>query len=211
MPARAATSSAAVSATGGQASSRRRVPGGCSDPQPGSRQLGLAAASMRQPVHATRELTELGLLDALAAVVIPAAELTYYSTHGQRIWSEPRSIAAGYCWPQYSIHRGQLRSMTAARTRRGQQTGKSAPAPRSHSPTWPLGPRARQRPQGPRPIIGLWKAAHCPQPSQALCGCPHAGESNDVTPGQRAGAAWHGMRNSGPRHLRDGILSRALF
>jgi 2-polyprenyl-6-methoxyphenol hydroxylase-like FAD-dependent oxidoreductase len=58
--------------------------------------------------HATRELTELGLLDALDAVGIPTAELAYYSTHGQRIWSEPRGLAAGYRWPQFSIHRGTL-------------------------------------------------------------------------------------------------------
>jgi hypothetical protein len=41
-------------------------------------------------------------------VGIPTAEIAYYSTHGQRIWSEPRGIAAGYRWPQFSIHRGQL-------------------------------------------------------------------------------------------------------
>jgi 2-polyprenyl-6-methoxyphenol hydroxylase-like FAD-dependent oxidoreductase len=58
--------------------------------------------------HATRELTELGLLDALDAVGVPTAELAFYSTHGQRIWREPRGLAAGYRWPQYSIHRGQL-------------------------------------------------------------------------------------------------------
>ena len=58
--------------------------------------------------HATRELTELGLLDALDMVGIPTAELAYYSKHGQRIWSEPRGLAAGYRWPQFSIHRGQL-------------------------------------------------------------------------------------------------------
>lgn len=58
--------------------------------------------------HATRELTELGLLDDLYAAGIPTAELAYYSTHGQRIWSEPRGLAAGYRWPQFSIHRGEL-------------------------------------------------------------------------------------------------------
>jgi 5-methylphenazine-1-carboxylate 1-monooxygenase len=58
--------------------------------------------------HATRELTEFGLLDALNAIGILTAELVYYSTHGQRIWSEPRGLAAGYRWPQLSIHRGQL-------------------------------------------------------------------------------------------------------
>src|SRR5688572_4817950 len=58
--------------------------------------------------HATRELAELGLLDALYEVAIPTAELAYYSRHGQRIWSEPRGLAAGYNWPQFSIHRGEL-------------------------------------------------------------------------------------------------------
>jgi 2-polyprenyl-6-methoxyphenol hydroxylase-like FAD-dependent oxidoreductase len=58
--------------------------------------------------HATRELTELGLLDALYSVGIPTAELTYYSRHGQQIWTEPRGVAAGYRWPQFSIHRGAL-------------------------------------------------------------------------------------------------------
>ena len=58
--------------------------------------------------HAVRELTELGLADRLAATAIPTAELAYYSAHGQRIWSEPRGLAAGYRWPQFSIHRGTL-------------------------------------------------------------------------------------------------------
>jgi 5-methylphenazine-1-carboxylate 1-monooxygenase len=58
--------------------------------------------------HATRELTELGLLDELDAVGIPTAELAYHTKYGQRIWSEPRGIAAGYRWPQFSIHRGKL-------------------------------------------------------------------------------------------------------
>ena len=58
--------------------------------------------------HATRELAELGLLDELSATAIPTAELAYYSRHGQRIWSEPRGLAAGYNWPQFSIHRGEL-------------------------------------------------------------------------------------------------------
>ena len=58
--------------------------------------------------HAVRELTELGLADALAANGVATAELAYFSARGQRIWSEPRGIAAGYRWPQYSIHRGSL-------------------------------------------------------------------------------------------------------
>lgn len=71
--------------------------------------------------HAVRELTELGLHDALAETAIPTAELAYYSKHGQRIWSEARGRDAGYNWPQFSIHRGELQLilLQAARQRLG--------------------------------------------------------------------------------------------
>ncbi|MEM7286115.1 MAG: flavin-dependent oxidoreductase [Actinomycetota bacterium] len=58
--------------------------------------------------HAVRELTELGLLSALEGSAVATAELAYHSTHGIRIWGEPRGRAAGYRWPQLSIHRGAL-------------------------------------------------------------------------------------------------------
>lgn len=58
--------------------------------------------------HAVRELTELGLLEELYAAGIPTAELAYYSKRGQRIWAEARGLSAGYRWPQFSIHRGEL-------------------------------------------------------------------------------------------------------
>jgi 5-methylphenazine-1-carboxylate 1-monooxygenase len=58
--------------------------------------------------NAVRELIELGLGDALAATAIATSTLAYYNRHGQLIWSEPRGRAAGYAWPQYSIHRGAL-------------------------------------------------------------------------------------------------------
>jgi 2-polyprenyl-6-methoxyphenol hydroxylase-like FAD-dependent oxidoreductase len=73
--------------------------------------------------HAVRELTELGLLDDLAAVGIPTAELVYYSKLAQRIWSEPLGMATGYQWPQFSIHRGELLGILhrAVLARLGQQ------------------------------------------------------------------------------------------
>ncbi len=58
--------------------------------------------------HSVKELTDLGLQEALAATAIETASLTYYNKFGQTIWSEPRGIAAGYPVPQYSIHRGEL-------------------------------------------------------------------------------------------------------
>jgi len=58
--------------------------------------------------HAVRELVELGLEDALDATSIRTRELAYFSKHGKQIWSEPRGLDAGYKWPQFSIHRGEL-------------------------------------------------------------------------------------------------------
>jgi len=57
---------------------------------------------------AVRELTELELAEELARAGIATQELRYFNKLGQLIWSEPRGVAAGYRWPQYSIHRGQL-------------------------------------------------------------------------------------------------------
>lgn len=58
--------------------------------------------------HACRELIELGLQDELEHVSVRTSELAYFSKHGKQIWSEPRGLEAGYRWPQYSIHRGEL-------------------------------------------------------------------------------------------------------
>jgi 2-polyprenyl-6-methoxyphenol hydroxylase-like FAD-dependent oxidoreductase len=71
--------------------------------------------------HAVRELTELGLQERLAAIAIPTAALAYHSRHGQLIWREARGLAAGYRWPQFSIHRGELQMilLDAARERLG--------------------------------------------------------------------------------------------
>jgi 5-methylphenazine-1-carboxylate 1-monooxygenase len=60
---------------------------------------------------AVRELTELGLADALARIGIATQRLSYYNKFGQLIWSEPRGLSAGYKWPQYSMHRGQLQML----------------------------------------------------------------------------------------------------
>lgn len=58
--------------------------------------------------HAVREFAELGLLETLDAMAVRTAEVAYLSSHGAPIWSEPRGIAAGYRWPQLSVHRGAL-------------------------------------------------------------------------------------------------------
>ncbi|KAA0962553.1 flavin-dependent oxidoreductase [Microbacterium sp. ANT_H45B] len=58
--------------------------------------------------HALRELTELGIADTIAELGVEPRTLAYYNRVGQPIWSEPRGIAAGYRWPQLSVHRGRL-------------------------------------------------------------------------------------------------------
>jgi len=58
--------------------------------------------------HAMRELTELGIADSIVAEGVAPTTLSYFTRHGQEIWSEPRGLAAGYRWPQLSVHRGRL-------------------------------------------------------------------------------------------------------
>ena len=61
--------------------------------------------------HAVRVLANLGVLSRLAAAAIPTAELIYFNKMGRLIWREPRGVAAGYAWPQLSIHRGRLQTI----------------------------------------------------------------------------------------------------
>ena len=68
--------------------------------------------------HAVRELTELGLGDALALAAIPAEEMVHFDRFGNRIWGAARGLAAGYHWPQYAIHRGRAANHPLGRCRR---------------------------------------------------------------------------------------------
>jgi 2-polyprenyl-6-methoxyphenol hydroxylase-like FAD-dependent oxidoreductase len=58
--------------------------------------------------HATKELTELGLQSDLARVAITTSKIAYYNRFGQLIYNDPCGRHAGYDWPQFSIHRGDL-------------------------------------------------------------------------------------------------------
>jgi len=74
--------------------------------------------------HSVRDLWGLGLKDALEATAILTSTLRYHSKHGKTIWAEPRGIEAGYTWPQYSMHRGELQRvlLDAVNTRIGPAT-----------------------------------------------------------------------------------------
>jgi 2-polyprenyl-6-methoxyphenol hydroxylase-like FAD-dependent oxidoreductase len=67
--------------------------------------------------NAVRELTELGLGERLAKLGIATEALSFFNKFGQTVWREKRGRAAGFSWPQYSIHRGRLQVMMAAATR----------------------------------------------------------------------------------------------
>ena len=71
--------------------------------------------------NAVRELDELGLGARLAQVGNSTRALCFFNKFGQLIRREPRGLAAGYHWPQVSIHRGRLQVVLfeAARERLG--------------------------------------------------------------------------------------------
>lgn len=68
--------------------------------------------------HASGVLHGLGLAGALAEVAIDAQEYVYMNRHGQTILADPRGLRAGYAYPQYSIHRGELQALLLDAVRR---------------------------------------------------------------------------------------------
>jgi 5-methylphenazine-1-carboxylate 1-monooxygenase len=58
--------------------------------------------------HATKELAALGLEADLARVAIETKDASFFNRFGQLIYEEPLGRAAGYDYPQFSIHRGDL-------------------------------------------------------------------------------------------------------
>jgi 5-methylphenazine-1-carboxylate 1-monooxygenase len=71
--------------------------------------------------HAARVLSDLGLHEALASVAVETAEAAFFNRFGQLIYREPLGRRAGYRWPQFSIHRGDLQAilLDAVRARLG--------------------------------------------------------------------------------------------
>lgn len=61
--------------------------------------------------HAVREIYELGLEAEIEAIGVRTKEVAYFSKKGLPIHAEARGVWAGYTWPQYSIHRGELQMM----------------------------------------------------------------------------------------------------
>ena len=61
--------------------------------------------------NAVRELLDLGLGAELDRIGVKTQQLMLVARNGKEVWSEPRGLEAGYNWPQYSVHRGELQMM----------------------------------------------------------------------------------------------------
>ena len=161
--------------------------------------------------HATRELGRLGLEEALAKVAVTTREAVFFNRFGQLIYREPLGRFAGYDWPQFSIHRGDLQSvlLDAVTSRLGSivQTGWRCTSFESASD---------------RVIAHFVDTAGAPLPSQAadvVVGCDglhsvvrkglHPGEGEPLSSGVNA---WRGVTRwppflSGASMVRAGWLA----
>ena len=62
--------------------------------------------------NAVRELFDLGIgPDQLDRIGIACREWALVGLNGAEIYAEPRGLDAGYNWPQYSVHRGELQML----------------------------------------------------------------------------------------------------
>jgi len=62
--------------------------------------------------NAVRELYDLGIdASLLDTIGIQAREWALVGRNGNDVYAEPRGLLAGYRWPQYSVHRGQLQML----------------------------------------------------------------------------------------------------
>ena len=82
--------------------------------------LVLEAASELRPLgvginlqpNAVRELFDMGLgAKQLDTIGLQAREWAMVGRNGNDIYAEPRGLDAGYLWPQYAVHRGQLQML----------------------------------------------------------------------------------------------------
>lgn len=59
--------------------------------------------------NAVRELFDLGLgAEHLDTIGVPAEEWALVGLNGKEVYAEARGLEAGYNWPQYAAHRGEL-------------------------------------------------------------------------------------------------------
>lgn len=62
--------------------------------------------------NAVRELHDLGFDNTLLDTIgLQAREWALVGRNGNDVYAEPRGLLAGYRWPQYAVHRGQLQML----------------------------------------------------------------------------------------------------
>ena len=67
--------------------------------------------------NAVRELQDLDIgARELDGIGLPAKEWALVGLNGNDIYTEPRGLLAGYHWPQYAVHRGQLQMLLYDKT-----------------------------------------------------------------------------------------------
>lgn len=75
------------------------------------RELAPLGVGINLQPNAVRELYDLGLEDELPKIGVSAKEWALAGRNGRDVWSEPRGLDAGYHWPQFAVHRGELQMM----------------------------------------------------------------------------------------------------
>ncbi len=63
--------------------------------------------------HAVKELSALGLEDALVAAACLPQDYAFFTRQGQLVYREPWGKAAGHQWPHISILRSELHQCSA--------------------------------------------------------------------------------------------------
>ena len=76
-----------------------------------SRELRSLGLGINLQPSAVRELHDLGLEAELAAIGMQTREVAVVRRDGTDAWAEARGLEAGYRWPQYSVHRGELQML----------------------------------------------------------------------------------------------------
>jgi 2-polyprenyl-6-methoxyphenol hydroxylase-like FAD-dependent oxidoreductase len=124
------------------------------------RQLKPLGVGINLQPNAVRELGDLGIgADALDRIGLPAREWALVGLNGNDVYSEPRGLLAGYRWPQYAVHRGELQ-MLLYRTVI-ERPGPIPSAPAIASPDTATRPTARSPRRSRPPAGGSKSGARC--------------------------------------------------
>jgi 2-polyprenyl-6-methoxyphenol hydroxylase-like FAD-dependent oxidoreductase len=147
--------------------------------------------------HAVRELTELGLGEELAAIGIPTAKFLHFDRFGNRIWGEPRGLALGYRWPQYSVHRGELQTLLLdnVRARLGEDAVRPGLAVEDFTDSGGVQVRLRRREDGEPVVITAGALVGADGINSAVRARLHPGEGAPLCNGVRM---WRGVAETAP-------------